>query len=422
MLTSAASLLRFLAPRQGAAPSLFTERRSGIMKKLLGEPAARRQGWGTSLEYYKAAHSVAERKNCVLTPIVLFALASLVMLASCNRANESAEEPVRPVRVVTVEKREAGETVSLTGQVYAQDEVSLSFRIGGRMIERLVNVGDRVEPGQVIARLDPEPARNALQTARANLAAAMAQVGRARNDYQRQETLLRQGWTTRARYDEALEALQAAEAQVDAAQAQLNIAQDQLGYTELIADGPGAVTARGAEPGEVVAAGRMIVQLAREGGRDAVFDVPARVIHNAPADPVITVALASDPNVRTTGRVREVAPQADPVTRTFEIRIGLHDPPEAMRLGSTVVGSMQLGGLGAIEIPATALTMANRQPAVWIFDRATSTVMLRNIDVERYDLARVVVAQGLDSDDIVVTAGVQALRPGQKVRILGEAS
>jgi RND family efflux transporter MFP subunit len=377
---------------------------------------------GTIVNKKRAEYFAFQRASRAVASLALLALASLMVLSACNRSDEPAAEPVRPVRVATVEEREAGETVSLTGQIYSQDEVSLSFRIGGRMIERTVNVGDQVEAGQVIARLDPETARNALQTARANVTAAMAQMTRARNNYDRQETLLRQGWTTRARYDEALEALQAAEAQVDSAQAQLNIAQDQLGYTELVADGPGRVIAHGAEPGEVVAAGRMIVQLAREGGRDAVFDVPARVIQSAPADPVITVALASDPNVRTTGRVREVAPQADPVTRTFEIRIGLHNPPEAMRLGSTVVGSIQLGGVGAIEIPATALTMANRQPAVWVVDRATNTVGLRNIDIARYDLARVIVAQGLESDDIIVTAGVQALRPGQKVRILGDAS
>ncbi|UEM24641.1 efflux RND transporter periplasmic adaptor subunit (plasmid) [Skermanella mucosa] len=351
----------------------------------------------------------------------MLALVSLTLLAACGGEEESVAEPIRPVRVVTVEKREAGETVTLTGQVQAQEEVSLSFRVGGRMIERPVNVGDRVEAGQVIARLDPEPARNALQTARANLTAAMGQLTRVRNDYDRQETLLGQGWTTRARYDQALEARKSAEAQLDAAQAQLNIAEDHLGYTELVADSAGSVTARGAEPGEVVAAGRMIVHLARQGGRDAVFDVPARVIQNAPADPFITVALTSDPTVSTTGRVREVAPQADPVTRTFQIRIGLHDPPEAMRLGSTVVGSMQLGGAGAIEIPASALTQANRQPAVWIVDPASGTVALRNIDVDRFDLARVVVAQGLEPYDVVVTAGVQALRPGQQVRILGAA-
>lgn len=361
------------------------------------------------------------RMESVATGWGPIAAASLMLLAACGSAEEPIAEPVRPVRVVTVEKREVIETVSLPGQVEAQEEVSLSFRVGGRMIERLVNVGDQVEAGQVIARLDPEPARNALRTARANLSAAMGQQTMARNDYQRQETLLRQGWTTRARYDAAAQALKAAEAQVDSAQAQVDTAQDQLGYTELVADGDGTVTARGAEPGEVVTAGRMIVHLARRDGRDAVFDVPAPVIRNAPANPVVTVALVSDPAVRTTGRVREIAPQADPVTRTFRIRVGLQDPPEAMRLGSTVNGSIQASGVGGIAIPATALTQANRQPAVWIVDQATSTVALRNIELDRYDLARAIVARGLETDEIVVTAGVQALRPGQKVRILGAA-
>lgn len=349
----------------------------------------------------------------------LLAVAPSILLAACGSDEEPAAEPIRPVRVVTVAKHEGGETLSLSGQIQAQDEVSLSFRIDGRMIERLVNVGDPVEAGQVIARLDPEPARNALRTAQANLSAAMGQQTLARNDYERQETLLGQGWTTRARYDAAAQALKAAAAQVDSAQAQFDTAQDRLGYTELLADGPGMVTARGAEPGEVVATGRMIVHLARRDGRDAVFDVPASVIRTAPASPVVTVSLTSDPAVQAIGRVREVAPQADPVTRTFTVRVGLQNPPDAMRLGSTVNGSMQVGGVGGVEIPATALTQANRQPAVWIVDQATNTVALRNIDLERYDLARVVVARGLEADEIVVTAGVQALRPGQKVRLLG---
>lgn len=345
--------------------------------------------------------------------------ASLTLLAACGGDEQPVAEPVRPVRVVTVEKHAGDETVSLTGDIQAQEEVNLSFRVDGRMVERLVNVGDRVQAGQVIARLDPEPARNALRTARANLAAAMGQQTTARNEYERQETLLRQGWTTRARYDAAAQALKAAEAQVDSAQAQFDTAQDQLGYTELVADSAGTVTARGAEPGEVVAAGRMIVHLARQNGLDAVFDVPAVVMRDTPGNPVVAVALASDPAVQAAGRVREVSPQADPVTRTFKVRVGLQDPPEAMRLGSTVNGTIQVGGIGGIAIPATALTQANRQPAVWVVDQATNTVALRNIDLDRYDLARVVVARGLETDEIVVTAGVQALRPGQKVRILG---
>ncbi|MGH7060226.1 MAG: efflux RND transporter periplasmic adaptor subunit, partial [Stellaceae bacterium] len=193
-------------------------------------------------------------------------------------------------------------------------------------------------------------------------------------------------------------------------------------YTELVADASGHVTAVSAEPGEVVAAGRTIVQLAREGGRDAVFDVPARIIHGAPYNPVITVVLASDPGVRASGRVREVAPQADPVTRTFRVRVGLDDPPAAMRLGSTVTGSMTQEGAAAIAIPASALTRAENRPAVWIVDPKAETVSLRPIDIATYDLAQVIVAQGLEPGDVVVTAGVQALRPGEKVRLLGAAS
>jgi RND family efflux transporter MFP subunit len=287
------------------------------------------------------------------------------------------------------------------------------------MIARSVNVGDRVKAGQVVARLETEQADNALRAARANLASAASLLTKTRNDFNRQDELLRGGWTTRVRHDQALHAMQAAQAQVDAARAQEAVAEDNLSYTELIADAPGHVTAVGAEPGEVVAAGRMIVQLAREGGRDAVFDVPARIIQGAPYDPLVAVSLATDPSVKATGRVREVAPQADPVTRTFRVRVGLDNPPEAMRLGSTVNGTIKLEGAAGISIPASALTRAEGQPAVWIVDPKASTVSLHPVDVERFDLARVVIAQGLEPGDVVVTAGVQALRPGEKVRLLG---
>ena len=343
-------------------------------------------------------------------------------LVSCKPSEQPVAQQPRPVRVVTVERQLAGEGVSLTGQIEAETEVNLSFRIGGRMIARSVNVGDRVKAGQVIARLEMEPAENALRAARANLASAMSLLTKTRNDFNRQDELLRGGWTTRVRHDQALHGLQAAQAQVDAARAQEATAEDNLSYTELVADAPGHVTTVGAEPGEVVQPGRMIVQLAREGGRDAVFDVPARIIESTPYSPIVAVALTSDPAVRATGRVREVAPQADPVTRTFRVRVGLDDPPEAMRLGSTVTGTVKLEGAAGISIPASALTRAEGQPAVWIVDPVASTVSLHPIDVERYDLARVIVAQGLETGDVVVTAGVQALRPGEKVRLLGATS
>ena len=349
----------------------------------------------------------------------LSAFALLVLLAACKPVEEPQPEPIRPVRVTTVERQEGGETASLTGQVEAQEEVNLSFRVGGRMIERSVNVGDRVRAGQVVARLESDTPRNALRSARAELTAARARLVEAQNNFERHRSLLDRGFITRAMFDQAEQAYRTARAQVDSVQAQANIAETQLGYANLISDSSGTVTARRAEPGEVVGPGQPIVQLAREGGRDAVFDVPARVIQTASADVEVVVTLSSDPKVRATGRVREVAPQADPVTRTFKVRVGLNDPPAAMRLGSTVTGSIQLGAGPGIQIPASALTAANQRPAVWVLDPATNTVSLRNIEVLHYDLARVAVAEGLQPGDIVVTAGVQTLRPGQQVRLLG---
>jgi RND family efflux transporter MFP subunit len=271
----------------------------------------------------------------------------------------------------------------------------------------------------VVARLESQNERNALRAAQANLVASQGQLTQARNHFERQDTLLKQGWTTQANHDQAKQALQTATSQVDAAEAQTKTAYDGVDFTELKADAPGVVTAVGPGAGEVVQAGQMIIRVARQSGRDAVFDVPAQVIRSAPSDPRITVNLTDDPTVTATGRVREVAQQADPVTRTFAVKVGLNNPPPAMRLGATVTGRMETDSGPVIDIPATALTKFNSQPAVWIVDPSNRTVSIRNIDVLRYDPARVAVSGGLTAGDVVVTAGVQALHPGQKVRLLG---
>ncbi|QFR33040.1 efflux RND transporter periplasmic adaptor subunit [Ancylobacter sp. TS-1] len=350
------------------------------------------------------------------------ALGASLALAGCGQEQEAQAPQLRPVRVVTVEKGEGGQLVSFTGEVLAQDEASLAFRVSGRMIERSANVGDQVKAGQIVARLDPQNALNSLRSAQAAVTAAESQLVTAANTFDRQERLLVNGFTTQANHDAARTALQAAQSALDNAEAQLKIATDNVSYTDLVADAPGTVTARGAEPGEVVQAGQMILQLARQGGRDAVFDVPANILRSAPADPVIRVTLSDDPSVTATGRVREVAPQADPVTRTFRVRVGLDTPPAAMRLGSTVVGQVRLENDPVIDIPASALTAVNSQPAVWVVDPATQTVALRNIQVRSFSQARVAVESGLTPGEVVVTAGVQALHPGQKVRLLGAGS
>jgi membrane fusion protein, multidrug efflux system len=356
------------------------------------------------------------RAACAVgVPLVVTAL----LLAGCQRETEAAAPEIRPVRTVTVAKRDVGEIVSYTGRIEAEIETRLSFRIGGRMIARSVNVGDRVEPGQVVAKLDSQNELNALRSAQAAVTAAQAQFTEAQNNYERQKFLLARDVASRVQYERAEQSRDTAGAQLDSAQAQLNVAQDQVGDTELKADAGGIVIATAAEPGEVVQAGQLVIRVAPKGGRDAVFDVPGQVLRSAPREPVIDVSLTDDPSVTTVGRVREVAPQADPVTRTFNVKVGLTDPPAAMRLGATVTGRMQINSALTIEIPASALTEFDRRPALWVVDPSTLAVSLRNVDVQRHNPATVAISKGLETGEIVVTAGAQALHPGQKVRLLG---
>ena len=349
---------------------------------------------------------------------VLAAAAALTLLSACQRNQEPPAPEIRPVRVVKIETRAAGETVALTGNVQAQTEINLSFRIDGRMLERLANVGDTVRPGQLIARLDSQNEESSLQAARAQLAAARAQLTEARNNFGRFRDLVAENAVSRASFEQAESIMKSAESQVESAQTQVTLGENRLSYTRLVSDVSGAVTAQGAEPGEVVGAGRMIVQVAREGSRDAVFDVPARVKDAAPSNPQITVVLTSDPGVVATGTVREVAPRADPVTGTFRVRVRLNNPPPVMRLGATVTGRMKLASGASIEIPPSAVIRSDRQPAVWVVDPKTATVATRTIEIRSSDPNRVEVASGLNPGDLVVTAGIQALRPGQKVRLL----
>jgi membrane fusion protein, multidrug efflux system len=354
--------------------------------------------------------------------MALLAPALLVMLAGCERETAQEAPAVRPVRTVTAEKAGLGETIVLTGQIQAEKEVALAFRIGGRIIERLADTGDHVTADQVLAKLDPQNEFNALRSANAALSAAKARLEQDSNHFDRQQTLLQQGWTTRANFDQAQQALRTAQAAVDDAKAQVEIAEDRVGYTELRAGVNGTITSRSAESGEVVQPGQMIFMIARNSGWDAVFDVPAQVLRTAPGDADVVVALTDDPTVVAKGRVRQVDPQADPVTRTFRVRVAVNDPPPNMRLGATVSGRMEVDHGHGISLPASALTATDRGPAVWVVEPDKFTVALKPIEVLRFDPGTVVVSSGLDGGEVVVTAGVQALHPGQKVRLLGARS
>jgi RND family efflux transporter MFP subunit len=343
-------------------------------------------------------------------------------LTGCQQEAEAPPPEPRQVRTATSEERDTSQAVTLTGRIEAEDEIPLAFRISGRLLENTAVVGQRVEVGDLIARLESQNEENTLRAAVASLAATEAQLAQAQGQYERQRTLLDRGFTTRANYELAQKGARTAQSQVDAAEAQLRSAEDLLGFTELRADQPGVYTTVGPAAGEVVQAGQMIARLARMDGRDAIFDVPAQLLRTAPANPKISVSLADDASVKAEGYVREVSPQADPVTRTFEVKVGLINPPEAMRLGATVNGTFNTEGGYGVEIPASALTRSNQLPAVWVVNPSDMTVSLRTIEIARHGETLVWIGDGLDEGDIVVTAGVQALHPGQKVRLLGSPS
>jgi len=352
--------------------------------------------------------------------IAVLAIVAATLLSSCQRAQEQVAAEIRPVRAMTVAKGAGGGAFTLTGTVQAQSEVNQSFRIDGRLLERAVGVGDVVRPGQLIARLDPQNEESGLLSARAQLTGTQARLVEAQNNFTRMRDLVVENAVSRASFDQAEAGLKTAQAQVESAQSQVTLATNRLGYTRLVSSVAGVVTVQGAEPGEVVGAGRMIVQVAREGARDAVLDVPARVKDAVTANPDIVVSLTADPKVTAKGAVREVAPRADPVTGTFRVRIRLIDPPAAMRLGTTVSGRINLpaAATAAIEIPPSAVTRSDRQASVWVVDPKTGIVASRAIEIRASDPTRVEVSYGLLPGDVVVTAGVHALRSGQKVRLL----
>lgn len=348
-------------------------------------------------------------------------LAALMLaFGGCQREAEKAPAPpIRTVRTTTVEAPRQVADLGFSGHVEAQDQAALSFRIGGRLAERLVGVGATVAEGDIVARLDPENELNDLRAARAALTAAEGALRKAENQHQRQEHLLARNVTSQADFEAAEQGRVAGRAQVEAARARVRSAEDVVAFTTLKADAPGIVTRVGAEPAEVVAAGRMIVQLARRDGRDAVFELPAETIRAIPADANVYVSLSSDPSVRVRGHVREVAPQADPVTRTFRVRVGLANPPPSFRLGTAVSGSIRGGEASGIAIPATALAKQGQDTGIWIVDPTALTVSLRKLELLSRDPATALVGKGLALGDIVVTAGANLLQEGQRVRLSG---
>ncbi len=345
------------------------------------------------------------------------ALVLMLVLTACQKEEKAAATVIRPVRTVTVEMQEGGERVSLTGEIQPRYQADIGFRVNGKVLERPVDVGTQVKKGDLLARLDPQQYRQEFEVAKSEVAVAEAEVTRSQAQEYRQRELLKNGFTTQVAYDQALKTFKTAEARLDAARARQVQASENLGYTDLKADNDGVITAVGADAGQVISAGQMVVRLAQPGEREAVFNVAEGAFKNAQKDPTVEVNLVSNPEIRAAGKVRYVSPQADPTTRTYTVRISLPDAPPQMRLGANVVGSVILNQGQSVTLPGSALFQKAGNPAVWLVDK-DGTVQLKPITVQRYQDDSVIVGDGLKQGDVVVTAGIQKLLPGQKVRVM----
>src|SRR5207253_1206743 len=244
-------------------------------------------------------------------------LVVISVLVACKKEERAATLDIRPVRTVIVAPSEAGETVSLTGEVQPRYQADIGFRVNGKILQRPVDVGTQVRKGDLLARLDPQQYRQDLEVAKAEVATAEAEETRSEAQEWRQRELLKNGNTTRVQYDQALKTFKTAQAQLNSARARQVQASENLDYTELKADNDGVITTVGADPGQVVSAGQMVVRLAQPAEREAVFNVAEGAFKTRPKDPTVTVQLVSNPEIETAGKVRYVSPPADPTTRTY---------------------------------------------------------------------------------------------------------
>ena len=337
-------------------------------------------------------------------------------LTACNDAATSATAtPVRPVQVQRVAFVPANENREFAGVVRARYETDLGFRVASKMVARLVNVGDRVRAGDVVARLDPRDLQLQAESADAELTAATSNLAQAAADELRYQSLRSRGYAAVADYERKKAAKDEAEGRMERARRALDLAHNQLAYTDLKADADGVITATLAESGQVVALGQAVARLAHRGEMEAVVSLPeTRLTETRQSD--ASVRLWSDPNRRFSARLRELSPQADTATRTYAARFTIENPDDAVALGmtATVVLSHPTDTMVAM-VPLAAILNRGTGPTVYRVDD-TGVLERRPVTMSSFNDVAALITSGLEDGDQIVTLGVQMLQAGQKVR------
>jgi len=348
----------------------------------------------------------------------LLALLPLALsLSACSPADTEAEDAPRPALVVQPGAGDALRDI-YPGEVRARYEPELAFRIGGKVSRRMVDVGDRVEAGQPLAELNAEDVGLELDAARARLASARADQRLARSELERYRTLLERQVISRSQFDSVESRSEAGDAQLEQARAQLKVARNQAGYAVLEAPKTGVIAQRLAEAGQVVAAGQAVFVLAVDGDREVVIDLPEQDVKRFQTGDPVTLELWSRPGEPFPGQIRELAPAADPRSRTFEARVAFDNDTANAELGQSarVFVDHENGGADVLTVPLAAVTADQGDTFVWVVEPDTLSLVKTPVRVGAYREDRVPVLEGLNADDWVVAAGTQVLRAGQKVR------
>lgn len=347
---------------------------------------------------------------------------SLIFLGACTQAAEKAVEEVRPVRVVKVGTSDATRKVEYSGEVRARYETRLAFRVGGKITERLVDTGATVRRGQPVARIDAADLTLAVASARAQAASLESEHSLADAEYKRYRDLREKNFISQAEFDRRASTLSTAESKLAAARAQERQAANQVGYTTLVADSAGVITAIEAEAGQVVAAGQTVARLARPGEMEVVFAVPESQRDLIEKQNQFSVALIARPGKTWKGRLRELSPAADSATRMYAARVTILDAGDDVELGMSARAVVE-GVAGAeakrIEVPISALHSRGENAQVYLVG-GDGTVRPQAVKTAGVTGERVVIESGLQPGDVVVAAGAQLLRPGQRVRVMNE--
>ncbi len=340
----------------------------------------------------------------------------LATLSACSR-EEAPPEPVRAVKIITVGAQGLQTDAVYAGEVRARVESRLGFRVGGKLTHRAVDAGQRVSAAQLLAAIDAQDYQLSAQAAQAQQVAAQTQRDVALADYKRYESLRAQGFISGAELERREASLKAAEATLVQARSQSQVQANQVGYARLQATTAGVVTALEAEVGQVLAAGQPVLRLAHDGPRDAVFNVPEQAVQTFRVGMPMLAQLTGSTELLK-GRVREVGASADPVTRTFAVKLAL-DASERLPLGVTVnvQAPQQAATVQAMTLPTTALRQEGEGTAVWVLDEANMTVQPQKVTLGPVQAQQVVIASGLKPGQKVVVAGVHVLSPGQKVTL-----